>query len=78
MVRYNQSPERIELERMKGRPFRPDEARRKFAHTSGAPGRSVAARRPILHPTRVEEFITLFVLGMLGGAAAVFIAFLGR
>jgi hypothetical protein len=76
MVRYNQGPEHIERERMKGRPFRPDEARRKSAHTSGAPGRSVAVRRPILRPTRVEEFIALFVLGMLGGIAVVFIAFL--
>jgi hypothetical protein len=64
LVRYNQSPEHIELEGMQGRPFRPDEARRKFAHTSGAPSRSVAARRPqsILHRTRVQEFIALFVL----------------
>jgi hypothetical protein len=80
MVRHNHSPELIELERMKGRPFRPDEARRKFAATSGAPSRSVAARRPqsILHPTRIQEFIALFVLGMLGGIAVVFVAFLGR
>jgi hypothetical protein len=63
----------VELE---GRPLRRDEERRIAAQTSAAPSRAVAARRPqsILHPTRVQEFIALFVLGMLGGIAVVFIA----
>jgi hypothetical protein len=79
MVRYNQRPERIEPEPIKGRPFRSDEPRRNFAPTSGAPGRPVAAHRPhsISHSTRLGEFVALFVLGMLGGVAAIVIAFLG-
>ena len=80
MARYNQSPDRIGLEPMKGRPSRPDEARRKGPQTSGASDRPIAARRPpsILRPMRIEELIALFALGTLGGALVVFIAFFAR
>jgi hypothetical protein len=62
--------------KMKGRPITRDEERRITAHTSGGRvgNQPPPARRSSHTILRVEEFVALFVLGMLGGIAVVFIA----
>jgi hypothetical protein len=61
---------------LEGRPLRRDEERRIAAPTTerqpGSRSLGTARRDTILNP--MAEFTALFVLGMLGGSAAVFIA----
>ena len=63
--------------KLKGRPLTRDEERRLAAHTGGGPVRDRPPLAPrshtILNSVRVEELTALFVLGMVGGIAAVFI-----
>jgi len=61
---------------LEGRPLTRDEERRIAAQTTerqlGSRSLGTARRYTILNPT--AEFTALFVLGMLGGISAVFIA----
>jgi hypothetical protein len=61
---------------MKGRPLTRDEAHRIDAQTIGLRGgiRTSATGHSFLVLSAVQELTALFVLGMLGGIAAVFIA----